>query len=198
MATEVCLYFKFGYCRYQQTCRKLQVNELCDREGCDTTSCDKRHPKPCRYWRDYGNCKFQNYCLYGHRSYEIRKTEFETMKNKLELLEIQISQILCALEPGKKMEKDSSDGSSDEKLAADWDQIEASKKSSFTTHDENRVKELEDNFYVLLHSVDDLEKAVKFRSKTMQNGNRLFPCNYCGLLLDDESSFKKHLRIDHG
>ena len=28
--------------------------------------CDKRHPKICKYQRDYGRCKFTEYCSFNY------------------------------------------------------------------------------------------------------------------------------------
>ena len=63
---------------------------------------------------------------------------------------------------------------------------------------EKRVKELEDNFYVLMHAVDDLEKMMKLRSLPTKTGNRHYICNYCLKAFENEQRFRDHLRIDHG
>ena len=65
-SNNTCLHFKFGYCRYQSTCRLNHVREVCQVQSCDIKECDKRHPRICRYWHDYGRCKFSEYCAYLH------------------------------------------------------------------------------------------------------------------------------------
>ena len=66
MTATTCLHFKFGYCRYQSTCCLTHVREICQNEACEIKECDKRHPRLCRYWHDYGRCKFSEYCAYRH------------------------------------------------------------------------------------------------------------------------------------
>ena len=64
MAT-VCKYFKFGYCKYQNSCRFKHVDTICDNLRCEIVSCEKRHPKDCKYFREFGRCKFSP-CSFKH------------------------------------------------------------------------------------------------------------------------------------
>ena len=49
----VCSFFKFGYCKHGETCRKLHLQELCENDVCENIqSCKKRHPVDCRYMDD--------------------------------------------------------------------------------------------------------------------------------------------------
>ena len=66
MTANTCPHFKFGYCRYQSLCRLTHVREICQNKACEIEECDKRHPRICRYWHDYGRCKFSEYCAYRH------------------------------------------------------------------------------------------------------------------------------------
>ena len=79
-------------------------------------------------------------------------------------------------------------------------EIEKASKSNFTNDDERRVKDLEENFYILLHSVDDLERITKAwttpNSSTIHR--RRYTCNWCGKSFETEPAFKTHLRVDHG
>ena len=61
----LCLHNKFGHCKFQDTCRHRHVYSLCDTDNCDISSCDKRHPRICRYYLNYGRCKFDP-CSYSH------------------------------------------------------------------------------------------------------------------------------------
>ena len=64
--TTVCKFNKFGYCRYGNSCQHRHIDIICDINSCEILSCEKRHPKKCRYWQDYGRCKFGSYCSYLH------------------------------------------------------------------------------------------------------------------------------------
>ena len=65
-AKSLCLFNKFGFCRYQDLCRSQHVNEICAEKSCEIEKCQKRHPKLCRFFRDYGRCKFNSYCKFKH------------------------------------------------------------------------------------------------------------------------------------
>ena len=65
----VCLYFKFGYCKNQQACRKVHLSETCSNNNCETRKCMKRHPKTCWYYAVHGRCKFGTYCQFKHNSF---------------------------------------------------------------------------------------------------------------------------------
>ena len=41
-------------------------NVICVDQNCSVFNCEKRHPKICKYQRDYGRCKFTSYCRYNH------------------------------------------------------------------------------------------------------------------------------------
>ena len=63
---QVCQYYKYGYCRYQETCRYEHVHELCEETNCVVRSCRYRHPKACRYFKELNHCKFGSSCQYKH------------------------------------------------------------------------------------------------------------------------------------
>ena len=67
MATQIlCSYFKFGYCKHREYCQKRHVKELCELSSCDIANCDKRHPIKCKFYRYYGQCKFDP-CMFSHK-----------------------------------------------------------------------------------------------------------------------------------
>ena len=91
MANEVlCLFNKFGYCRYLETCRKKHTKDICDIPQCEVNICSKRHPRTCRYYEEYGRCKFGDDCSYKHNKSETNSEigkELEKVKDKIRLLE---------------------------------------------------------------------------------------------------------------
>ena len=64
---NVCIFNKFGYCRNGDKCAKLHLTEKCLKEDCDVRKCNKRHPRPCKFYQDKGYCKFNSSCKYDHR-----------------------------------------------------------------------------------------------------------------------------------
>ena len=90
----ICRKNKFGYCWYGEKCKNKHVNELCKNKNCEIFSCEKRHPKTCKYKRDYGYCKFQEYCRFNHEKPEdiievVKKMEI--IENKLGLSSAKLS-----------------------------------------------------------------------------------------------------------
>ena len=61
----VCRHFKFGHCKFGQLCRNQHVATVCSKIQCDIDTCPHRHPQPCRYFINFGRCKFSP-CSYSH------------------------------------------------------------------------------------------------------------------------------------
>jgi hypothetical protein len=56
MATQpVCLFNKFGHCKFQKKCKKMHIIEVCGILDCEVRNCKLRHPKVCSFYRDFLN-----------------------------------------------------------------------------------------------------------------------------------------------
>ena len=89
MATHnVCLFNKFGYCRYNETCRKLHVNEMCEDNSCQFLKCSQRHPKACKWYRKYKRCKF-NPCKFSHKD-DLEELKLDNQKALQKIDDIEI------------------------------------------------------------------------------------------------------------
>ena len=85
---NLCNHYKFGFCKHGDHCRKRHIKEKCDEEHCDQRTCEKRHPLECRYFREYGRCKFGSYCLYDHVvKVDPKLQELREIKDKIEAIE---------------------------------------------------------------------------------------------------------------
>ena len=80
---NVCRFSKFGYCKYKETCRKTHFIEICKEASCVLETCLKRHPRICRFYRFYNNCKFGEFCQFSHDLKENKCGNSERI-NKLE------------------------------------------------------------------------------------------------------------------
>ena len=94
MATSICNFFKFGFCRYGLTCRRKHVLEVCSDPSCIIDNCEKRHPRVCKYYREYRRCKFGEFCCYKHiLESESQIMECQELKSKIAALESIIDSI---------------------------------------------------------------------------------------------------------
>ena len=71
-AQTLCLWNKFGYCRYSERCRNYHVNDICQKSSCETFTCRQRHPNPCKFYINYKRCKFSP-CAFKHEEVTIRE-----------------------------------------------------------------------------------------------------------------------------
>ena len=72
------------FCKFQEVCRKQNVKDPCVAPGYDGKKCIQRQPKVCTFLRNYGYCKFGEWCLFSH----ILKNDPEVEKLKSENKEI--------------------------------------------------------------------------------------------------------------
>ena len=90
-AQNVCKFFKFGYCKHREFCRRQHVIEICENIACDISMCTLRHPKVCKYYGDYRYCKFDT-CMFRHVEKE-NDPDTETPKKENELISKQIDNV---------------------------------------------------------------------------------------------------------
>ena len=93
MREEVCLFHKYGFCRNGDQCRKTHFKEICSNKECDSRSCNKRHPRPCRFFRNNDFCKFNSKCSFSHKLpkyVEDQNSRMELLERKTKNLEKQI------------------------------------------------------------------------------------------------------------
>ena len=87
MDSEICSHHKFGFCKYQQSCKKLHFTETCSERCLDIKECIKRHPKRCKFYLTNGFCLLKD-CMYLHeKSRELQAIEDlnESILNTLEI-----------------------------------------------------------------------------------------------------------------
>ena len=88
MEQEVCLYQKYGFCKFKDSCMKKHLKEECkDLNSCKTKKiCDKRHPKLCRRYVSDQNCTYGEDCEYLHEGGE-KIPEGNKLEKRVEELE---------------------------------------------------------------------------------------------------------------
>ena len=98
---NVCIFNKFGFCKFRINCRKQHILEICSNQNCESKRCSLRHPKLCRYFRDIGYCKFGEWCKFKHENgtskemegkFKMLDAKFETMETNYNILRQCISE----------------------------------------------------------------------------------------------------------
>ena len=66
---NVCRFYKFGYCKFKTSCKFKHVTVVCDDDKCNNQhTCQKRHPRVCKYFINFGRCKLGSACAYAHQT----------------------------------------------------------------------------------------------------------------------------------
>ena len=137
MIREVSMFDKFSYCKNGVKCSSVHLKEVCPKRECDYRKCNKRHPRPCRFFRDNGFCKFGTSCRYSHRV----PKEIEENNKKVESLE----------EVTKKLSKQ----------VADQDAEIKALKLELCQIENVQLKGLRKQVDDLIKSNDEKERAIK-------------------------------------
>ena len=98
----VCVFNKFGFCKYSVKCRKKHEDLKCENLSCEIFNCSKRHPKECKYYREFNRCKYNEYCRYEHKQKESSKGNDKNQECKHVQLEDRISELERILENTEK------------------------------------------------------------------------------------------------
>ena len=102
----VCSYFKYGFCKNGNSCRRSHIMETCEIEHCDGLDCEKRHPRTCRYYQQYKRCKFGELCAYKHSNPSVDpviqelaalRTKFNEIENEIKRKNYEILTLLRRL-----------------------------------------------------------------------------------------------------
>ena len=62
------------------------MKEECKNKSCEVKACNLRHPKICRFFRDYRRCKFGEWCHFKHLNNTMNSTDLDEIKEKLDNL----------------------------------------------------------------------------------------------------------------
>ena len=196
MTQKICFKNKFGYCKYRESCFFQHVTLVCDDDKCDIFKCDKRHPKICKWYRDFRWCKFTLGCKFKHENkYDI----FEKFDKKLEELKA-INNNNGNDDLAKKAEEKLE---SVEKMLENQ-RKEIGEKNAQIASLELRMDDLEKKFTSEKKTKDkkikQLENAVKNKKsddekKVTQNLTQ--NCKYCDFETTSGRGLKVHMRRKH-
>ena len=218
MATHnVCSYNKYGFCKHGDLCRKHHEKRVCENQLYEVVLCSLRHPKICKFYREYKRCKF-NPCAYKHeddeKTIDILMKENKTMSEKIEqiVLDIKIltekekksEDIIQKLnnfenivrEKNEKIEKlDDKIKDTNLKIFEQGKEIDMLKKKLHVLKEkEKRLTDLEVKFEELGKEVENMRvsQIVEKDSEIQEN-----KCEKCGFLAKNEQVLKVHFKAKH-
>ena len=187
---KICLKNKFGFCKYSERCFYQHVSTVREDYRCDVYKCEKRHPRICRYYRDFQRCKFTVGCKFKHENkYEI-----------LEKLEQKIKEFKCD-HKDKEIAKNTKDERKLENMEIKLEnqRKEIEEKNSKIASLEIRLDELEKKFLnekkAKERKIKDLENIVKSKGEKQNKEN--FRCEKCDYETPSERGLNIHIKRKH-
>ena len=190
--TNVCLNFKYGYCKYRNNCERTHFSEICETPKCSQYNCNKRHPRECFFFRTFGRCKFGTYCSYAHLvtvkenddEKEVKELKSEILylkeevcdlKRKVEEIKSEINKV--AETRTTKTEKTEDCSEVDKTLECDF---ESSKESNITEETEKVIEtEIKSNQGDTENkTVETVEQNSQSLDDIIRENSGLY-CEYC-------------------
>ena len=210
MATQsVCGFYKFGFCRFREVCRKEHVKKLCESSSCDGKTCAERHPRVCKFFKNVGYCKFGEWCLFSHiikkdPEMEKLKAENRAILKRLEEVEKvlfekdkEINDIMKSIEETRKMETNKPEKC----FKCTKCSFETNSQSGLKIHSKKKHTEVIKETYPKICELCDenLENADKLRKHMKRHSYKKakFKCEDCEFVGECEATMEVHIGKDH-
>ena len=217
-AHNVCRYFKFGYCKFIDKCRFLHVTELCANPSCEIKSCNLRHPKVCKFFRDFRRCKFSDWCLFKHtednnnfEDLNIREImeKLEDLANKIDEKDIIINNLVEKIRNIEEKSREEQTHNEDVSDLNDFNStfinpsvgfpcencdFNAKSNGGLQTHIRAKHKEISENSENCENSENHLEPDIVVLDSVVVNS---FKCKSCDLTFKNEIDLEKHSCLNH-
>ena len=173
-----------------------------------------RHPKACKFYQNFGRCKFSPCAYYHDNRLSLQGMKIETLDRKFEAQDVQINEfkknlalltdslnsltaeIVVLKEKCVTSETPPGVSRAGNKLDEDVPNIDVTDEKFQQM--EARIQKVHDDNYVLIHAVDDLEKAVKAIQLNFTKQAPLLGCTACGNMFTNEPAWRNHMRNHHG
>ena len=172
------------------------------KKDCEIDKYSQRHSRGCKYYREYQRCKFGAFCFYRH---EEGLNNNENLKDFIERTTMLENKVTCLTEQldVKSIEVENLGLkliTLEKVLIQSGDQIKQINSLKENIEQLNgKVKEVEQNNYILMHAVDDVEKETKvIQTKLDVISHQEYACNFCDLVYPNEDQLQNHTRKDHG
>ena len=219
-APTVCLFNKFGYCKFRERCRKQHISEICSSNTCNLFECRKRHPKLCRYFKNYGRCKFSP-CAFKHQSQvnddgiedikekmrflqnavDEKNNQIEELSSEISRLKIKLSEIedknISVLEVSEKLDTFEEKVEKQFKIMEKMVEYIAKDLNVFGEHVNDLAVELHDDIGNLTEARVDTSALDTSLDQTFKNPFLVVKCDLCTFEAKSERGLKTHKTRKH-
>ena len=202
MNQQICRRNKFAYCKHSDKCRFRHNDEICVDKKCSIYNCEKRHPRICKFQREYGRCKFTTYCRYSHeKNSDIAQNSDKIQEIEKKIINIESKAVInnpveknLVKEVQKKMDTFENEIKTLRKALEDKDSfIHMLEKRLDTVEkkftEEKCVREKEMN-----KKIKDLEGFIKKQTKKKAEH---FSCKTCEFKTTSSQGLKTHVKRKH-
>ena len=198
MTQQICRRNKFGYCQYGDKCRFRHNDKVCVDKICKIVNCENRHPRSCKFQREYGRCKFTTYCKYNHdKNKDIAENsdKIEEIEKKLNEIEI-IAKMNTPVEREveKKMDNFEKQIKTMQKALEEKDSSISELKKRLEHFEKKITNEKNAKDKVIDKKIKDLEELIKKQSK--KKGEQ-FSCTSCEFKTTSSQGLKTHIKRKH-
>ena len=205
-AQTVCQFNKYGFCKFKERCLKLHIDDNCADSSCDRSSCIRRHPKECRYYRKYRRCKYDP-CKYLHSENIIDKIleTKESIDLKLKLIDDKIKKL-----DDEIIASESFFAEKHQKLMDDFEnrieifetnlntlEISIFEKDNHIQSLEAKVSKIEEENKEQSLKIESLIQELKILSDASNKPVTKFKCRNCDFETTSEKGLKQHNSKKH-
>ena len=226
-AKSFCLFNKFGHCKFGDICRLEHFRSICDDCDCKINTCEKRHPRECKFWNEYHRCRFGSYCSFKHKSLDVFNPTETNVENKLKIMKAKIKQLEIVINEKETFEKKLNDALEHFKaIEARVDKVEGSFNSDtrdvtapsdnilekvnvsiceavesalapFSAAQENLERSTESKFGELQDQLSSLLTLQRHPANDHKERPISYQCEVCGQQFYHERELKNHVRTNH-
>ena len=185
MEEQLCKFNQEGFCKFGTKCNRRHDNEICiNRNKCESPQCNKRHPKLCRFYYQFGQCKFGDNCAFSHSRENTRKEE--SLENEVKELKEDVNKLKEENRKVKTLKKE----------------VEMLKDDMKKLKEEMMIKM--DRILTLLGTDDEVEcdASNKKETETSEKDEKVndelkFKCDKCNYKAKRSITLKKHMNTKH-
>ena len=190
------MFYKFGYCKFKQSCNKDHVKEEC-RSGiyCEQIkTCALRHPKMCKRIILEGLCQFGEKCAYSHyRRPNLQGEGNENVQEEVNSLKAEVNTLKNTLKMLISIREES------EHMQSYIRDIKVEIHILTTNNRElnEKLNNLQKDIFREKDSNCDLEFLKQVSESPIKNNSEQFKCDKCNYTGKTSVSLKKHKNTKH-